>query len=132
MKTAARLFLIPLFVAAIVTSESHGANFSVPTDDGWYTWQVEATDGSELQVFALMESGAPAKFRARGNAICFGRFTARDVQDLGFVTADQSINWLQGYIYPVSDLSSEAILMISLHAGELPVEILERLLSVES
>ena len=129
MKTAVRLFLIALFVAAVVTSESHGANFSVPTDDGWYTWQVEATDGSELQVYALMKSGSPVKFRARGNTICFGGFNARDVQDLGFVTADQSINWLQGYIYPVSDLSSEAILMISLHAGELPVDILDRLLS---
>jgi hypothetical protein len=129
MKTFIRLVLIALFVAAVVTSESHGANFSVPSDDGWYTWQVEATDGSELQVYALMESGVPVKFRARGNAICFGGFTATDAQNLGYVTADQSINWLQGYIYPVSDLSPDAILMISLHAGELPVDILERLLT---
>ena len=129
MKTTVRLILVAVFVAATIASESHGANFSVPAEDGWYTWQVEATDGSELQVFALMESGQPVKFRARGDSICFSGFNVKDAADLGYVTADQSINWLQGFIYPVSDLSSEAILMISLHAGELPVEILDRLLT---
>ncbi|MEJ2127487.1 MAG: hypothetical protein P8X81_01435 [Woeseiaceae bacterium] len=129
MKTAVHLVLIAALVVAIVASESHGANFSVPAEDGWYTWQVEAADGSELQVYALMESGQPVKFRARGDSICFSGFNVRDARDLGYVTADQSINWLQGFIYPVSDLSSEAILLISLHAGELPVEILDRLLT---
>ena len=129
MKTAIRLMLIVLFVAAVITSESHGANFSVPQEDGWYTWQVEAADGSQLQVYALMADGQPAKFRARGDSICFSAKGVKDAQDLGFVTADQSINWLQGFIYPVDDLSSEAILLISLHAGELPIDILERLLS---
>lgn len=128
MKTAVRLLLIVLFVAAVVTSESHGANFSVPQEDGWYTWQVEAADGSELQVYTLMAAGRPVKFRARGDSICFNVSGVQDAQDLGFVMADQSINWLQGYIYPVGDISSEAILLISLHAGELPIEILERLL----
>jgi len=121
--------LILLFVAAVITSESHGANFSVPQEDGWYTWQVEAADGSQLQVYALMDAGQPVKFRARGDSICFSGTSVKDAQDLGFVTADQSIIWLQGFIYPVGDLSSEAILLISLHAGELPIDILERLLS---
>ena len=48
MKTALRLILIAAFIVAIIASESHGANFTVPEDDGWYTWQVEAADGSEL------------------------------------------------------------------------------------
>ena len=129
MRTAVRLVLIALFVVAVITSESHGANFSVPRDDGWYTWQVEAADGSRLQVYAQMTDGRPVKFRARGDSICFSGTSVKDAQDLGFVAADQSINWLQGFIYPVGDLSSEAILLISLHAGELPVEILDRLLS---
>jgi hypothetical protein len=129
VKTSIRLLLIALFVAAIIGSETLGANFRVPAEDGWYTWQVEATDGSELQLFALMESGAPAKLRARGNAVCFSGFDAK-ATDLGHVAADQSINWLHSHIYPVSDLSTEAILLISLHAGELPVDILEQLLAV--
>ena len=129
MKTSIRLVLIALFVAAIIGSETLGANFRLPADDGWYTWQVEAADGSELELFALMKSGAPVKFRARGNSICFSGFNA-EATDLGQVPADQSINWLHSHIYPVSDLSTEAILLISLHAGELPVDILEQLLAI--
>ena len=129
MKTSVRLVLVAVFVIALIASESHSANFSVPGEDGWYTWQVEAADGSELQLYALMKSGQPVKFRARGDSICFSKFNVKDAQDLGYVTADQSIIWLQGFIYPVSDLSSEAILLISLHAGDLPVEILDRLLT---
>lgn len=129
MKTSIRLLLIALLITAVIGSETHGANFRVPAGDGWYTWQVEATDGSELQLFALMESGAPIKLRARGNAICFSGFNAQ-ATDLGRVGAEQSINWLHGHIYPVSDLSTEAILLISLHAGELPIDILEQLLAV--
>ncbi|MDJ0905733.1 MAG: hypothetical protein QNI96_06920 [Woeseiaceae bacterium] len=129
MKTSARLLLIALLAAAIIGSESHGADFRVPAGDGWYTWQVEAADGSDLQLYALMEAGTPVKLRARGNSICFYGFN-EEASDLGHVTVDQSINWLHGYIYPVSDLSTDAILLISLHAGELPVDILERLLAV--
>ena len=129
MKAAVRVMMIAVFAAAVIASESHGANFNVPAEDGWYTWQVEAADGSDLQVFALMESGQPVKIRARGDSICFSGFNVKDAEDLGYVAADKSIIWLQGHIYPVSDLSSEAILVISLHAGELPVEILDRLLT---
>ena len=129
MKTSIRLLVIALFFAAVIGSETLGANFRVPAEDGWYTWQVEATDGSELQLFALMESGAPVKLRARGNSVCFSGFDA-EATDLGQVDAEQSINWLHGHIYPVTDLSTEAILLISLHAGELPDDILEQLLAV--
>lgn len=129
MKTSIRLLVIALFIAAVIGSETFGANFRVPAEDGWYTWQVEATDGSELELFALMESGAPVKLRARGNSICYSGFNAEAI-DLGHVAADQSINWLHSHIHPVSDLSTEAILLISLHAGELPVDILEQLLAV--
>ncbi len=129
MKTSIRLLLVALFFAAVIGSETLGANFRVPAEDGWYTWQVEATDGSELQLFALMEAGEPVKLRARGNSICFYGFNA-EATDLGQVDAEQSINWLHGHIYPVTDLSTEAIMLISLHAGELPVDILEQLLAV--
>mgnify|MGYP001815638077 FL=1 len=129
MKTAIRLLVIALLITAVIGSETLGADFRVPADDGWYTWQVEANDGSDLQVFALMESGKAVKLRARGESICFSGFSAEAV-DLGRVASDQSVNWLHGHIYPVSDLSTEAILLISLHAGQLPVDILEQLLAV--
>ena len=129
MRNSIGLLLAGLFVAAVLSSETHGSNFSVPTADGWYTWQVEAVDGSELELFALMEAGSPVRFRARGNSVCFTGLPG-DAVDLGHIGAEASVTWLQNHIYPVSDLSSEAILMISLHAGELPVDVLEQLLAV--
>jgi hypothetical protein len=133
MKTAIRLVLIGLFIAAVITSESHGANFNVPANDGWYTWQVDASDGGELQVYALIESGRPSKFRVRGSSICYSNFKF-DVEatDLGRVEADDSVAWLQGFIRPAGDLSSDAIIAISLHAGDLPFEIIDRILSTNT
>ena len=81
--------------------------------------------------FCCLEVRVRFQFRARGKPICFTDSTT-DAVDLGRVEADQSINWLQNHIYPVSELSQEAIILISLHAGELPVDILEQLLAVET
>jgi hypothetical protein len=131
MNIAIRLVLIAVLVAAVVSSETLGANFSLPTADGWYTWQVDAVDGSELELFALMESGQPVRFRARGKSICSARIT-EEAFDLGRVSTDASISWLQNYIRPVSDLSNEVILLISLHGGDTPVAILEQLLAVSA
>jgi hypothetical protein len=133
MKTAIRLVLIGLFIAAVITSESHGANFNVPANDGWYTWQVDAADGGELQVYALIESGSPSKFRVRGDSVCYRNFKFNvEATDLGRVEADESIAWLQGFIRPAGDLSSDAIIAISLHAGDLPFEIIDRILSTNT
>lgn len=129
MKIAIRLVLIGLFIAAVIGSETLGANFSVPAEDGWYTWQVQAADGSDLELFALMESGQPVRFRARGDSICFTGLP-KDATDLGYVATEASISWLQNHIRPVGDLSTEALLLISLHAGDLPVDILEQILEV--
>lgn len=133
MKTAIRLLLIALFIAACIGSESLGANFSVPSNDGWYTWQVDASDGGELQVYALIESGKPSKFRVRGGSVCYSNFKF-DVEatDLGMVEADESVAWLQGFIRPAGDLSSDAIIAISLHAGDLPFEIIDQILSANT
>ena len=90
MKTALRLVLVGLFIVAVVGSESLGANFRVPLADGWYTWQVDAVNGSELELFALMEDRQPVKLRARGETICFTGLSG-EVTDLGRVTADQSM-----------------------------------------
>ena len=133
MKTAIRLVLIALFTAAVITSESHGANFNVPADDGWYTWQVDASDGGELQVYALIESGRPSKFRVRGGSVCYSNFKFNaEATDLGMVEVDESVGWLQGFILPAGDLSSDALIAISLHAGDLPFEIIDQILSANN
>lgn len=133
MKTAIRLLLIALFVAACIGSESLAAKFSVPSDDGWYTWQVDASDGGELQVYALIESGSPTKFRVRGGSVCYSAFRFNvDANDLGMIETDESIAWLQDFIRPAGDLSSDAIIAISLHAGDLPFEIIDQILSAST
>ena len=128
MKTTIRLLVIGLFIAACIGSETLGANFRVPAADGWYTWQVEAADGSDLEVFAQMQGGKPVKFRVRSNAICYSGFRV-EAADLGRIDADQSVAWLQHYVRPASDLSTEALVAIALHSGNLPDEILDQLLS---
>ena len=69
MKTAIRLLLIALLFAACIGSESLGADFSGPVDDGWHTWQVAAADGGELQIFASVMSGKPVQLRLREEAL---------------------------------------------------------------
>ena len=127
MKTAIRLLLIALLFAACIGSESLGADFSGPVDDGWHTWQVAAADGGKLQIFASVMSGKPVQLRLRGDSVCFDNFDV-EALDLGVVEVDQSIDWLQQYITPESELSSDALLAISLHSGDRPVTILANIL----
>lgn len=128
MKKALHILIIVLFLAAVAGSETLGANFAVPAGDGWYTWQVDAADGSELAVYAKMRDGAPVALRVRSDSICYSRFKV-EATDLGRVDVDQSVAWLQESVAPSSRLSTEALIAIALHAGDLPDEILDRLLS---
>lgn len=123
MKTAIRLILIALLVAACIASESLANDPWGPTDDGWHTWQVAAADGGELQIFVSIERGNPVQLRVRGDSICSGHFEV-EATDLGVVDVNQSIGWLQRYIEPRSELGSEALMVVSLHSGDRPVAIL--------
>lgn len=118
-----RLLLLALLVAACIASESLGAGFWDSTEDGWHTWQVPAADGGELQIYVSMELGKPVKLRVQGDSICSGHFEV-EATDLGLVDVDQSIDWLQRYIEPRSKLGSEALMAISFHSGDRPVEVL--------
>lgn len=55
-----------------------------------------------------------------------------DANDLGVIETDESIAWLQGFILPAGDLSTDAIIAISLHAGDLPFEIIDQILSAST
>lgn len=124
MKTSIRLLLVALLFAACIESESLAADFETPVADGWHTWQVVAAGGGELQIFTSMKSGKPARIRLRGDSLCSENFDV-EALNLGLVDVDQSIDWLQQYITPRSELSSAALLAISLHPGDRPVTILE-------
>jgi len=123
VKTAIRLLLIAVMIAACINSELLSADFDGPAEDGWHSWQTTSADGSELQVYAFTKSGQAVELRVRSNSVCWDNFEI-EANDLGVVETDQSIAWLQRLIKPNSDLSSDAIMAISQHAGDLPVEIL--------
>jgi len=123
MKTAIRLIIIAVLLAAGISSESLSAEFPGALEDGWHTWQTTAADGSELQVYASMKSDRPVKIRVHSNSVCWDKFDI-EANDLGPVDSVQSVVWLRHFIKPQSDLSSDALMAISQHAGELPIEIL--------
>ena len=123
MNTAIRLIIIAVLLAASIASESLSAEFPGALDDGWHTWQTMAADGSELQVYASIKSDRPVKIRIRSDSVCWDDFRV-DAQDLGPIDALLSIGWLRRYISPPTDLSSDVLMAISQHAGELPVKIL--------
>jgi hypothetical protein len=123
MKTSIRLIIIAVLLAASISSESLSAEFPGTLDDGWHTWQTSAADGSVLQVYASIKSGKPVKIRVRSDSVCWDDFKV-DAQDLGPIDALQSIAWLRRYISPQTDLSSDVLMAISQHAGDLPIEIL--------
>ncbi len=123
MKTAIRLIIVAALFAAGISNESLSAQFPGPLEDGWHTWQATATDGSELQVYASIRSDRPVRVRVRSNSVCWDNFDV-EADDLGPVDNHQSIAWLRRYIAPRTDLSSDVLMAISQHAGELPIEIL--------
>ncbi len=123
MKTAIRLIVITVLFAACIASESLGANFGGPVKDGWHTWRVADADGGELQIYASIKSGNPVQLRVRSNSVCQDDFDV-EATELGLVEVDESIDWLQRYIEPRSDLSSAALMAISLHSGDRPVAVL--------
>jgi len=127
MKIALRLIVIAVLFAACIGSESLSAAFEVPANEGWHSWQIEDAASEDLKFYVLVRSGKPARFHVR-NSRCDQR-ALPDATDLGFVTADESIAWLQRYIQPRSELSSGAIMLISLHPGNRPVEILASVLT---
>ena len=123
MKTAIRLIIIALLFAACISSESLSADFAGPAEDGWHTWRVQADDGSELEIFVSMLSGRAVELQVRGDSICADKIDV-NATDLGVIGIDESIDWLRHYIEPRSELSSDAIMAISLHSGDRPVEVL--------
>ena len=123
MKTAIRLIIAAVLFAACVSNESLGAEFPGPLDNGWHSWQTTAADGGELRVYVSMRSDRPRELRVRSNSVCWDDFDI-EANDLGPVDAMQSIVWLRRFIEPQGDLSSDALMAISQHAGELPIEIL--------
>lgn len=89
-----------------------------------------ATASGELQLYALLESGKPVKLRALSSQCAVTADS--EISDLGLIEVDDSIDWLQRHIEPRSEISSDAIMAITLHSGDRPVAILAAIVKAGS
>ena len=70
----------------------------------------------EVQIYARMDSGSPAKIRVLSSQCPVTTESA--ITDLGIANVDESVEWLTSYISPHTDISDEAITAIAMHAGD--------------
>lgn len=76
----------------------------------------------EMQIYALTSGGELKKIRAL-NSQC--RVKAKsEIIDLGFLETDDSVDWLQQYIDPPTQISTNVMAAISTHHGERPINVL--------
>jgi hypothetical protein len=57
MKTALRIVVVVILIAACISSESLSADFGGPAGDGWHIWRVASADGGELQIWRIDDPG---------------------------------------------------------------------------
>ena len=76
----------------------------------------------EMQIYALTGGGELKKIRALSSQC---RVTAKsEIIDLGFLETDDSVDWLQQYIDPPTQISTNVMAAISTHHGEYPITVL--------
>ncbi len=117
------LIVVALMVAAGLSNQSNAASLINLSGDGWHTWRVASVkEPDEETIYVLTQSGQPRKIEIAGNW-CDGR-KHEPAMDLGLLSTDESIDWLQQHIGTQSDLSSDALAAISRHAGGRSLKIL--------
>jgi hypothetical protein len=124
MKSVVYLVFTTLLFAAVVSSESQSSELLQITRDGWYTWHVDTND--DLQVYALIESGRPVQVVVP--TYHCGREAVPDAVDLGDMNEAESVAWLQRFIAPRTDVSSDLMAAISAHANAAAAEALGNVL----
>lgn len=80
------------------------------------------TGVGEMQLYVLMQDSEVEKLRMLSPQCHVASQAA--ITDLGFVTGDDSIEWLERLIAPRSKVSAQAMAAISVHAGRNPLEVL--------
>lgn len=128
MKTFLHLVFVAAMFAATIASESHSSDLMKLDGDGWYTWQVEGDD--DLEIFARIESGHPVELRVP--AWNCGRFERPEAQDLGVISAADSVDWLRRFVDPNSDINTHLLFVIAAHDDDSAYDYIEHLLLAES
>jgi hypothetical protein len=118
------IMLIAIMFAACVSSQTNAADTLQLSQDGWYRWRVPSVqqNNEEETIYVLVSSGKPQEIEISGHW-CNGRKHEPAI-DLGLLTTDASIDWLQQYLGTRSDLSEDALAAISRHAGDRALRVL--------
>jgi hypothetical protein len=122
------LLLLALVVAAGLGKQSDAAGPLRLTEDGWYTWQIESVEhGIDERIYVEIRSGRVNNIDVVGEW-CNGHWTSKhwrsqsarheQARDIGPVSTDESIDWLEQYVGTKSNLASDALAAISRHAGD--------------
>jgi len=83
---------------------------------GFNTTDKNPFPSDEVQIYAMMRAGVPTKIRVLSSQCPVTTDSA--ISDLGSVAADQSVDWLQRQFSLPSELSTEAVTAVALHAGD--------------
>jgi len=76
----------------------------------------------EMQVYALMNDGEASKVLTLSPQC---RVTSRTtITDVGFVSVDDSVEWLERLVTPRTNISTHALAAISVHSGGNPLDVL--------
>jgi hypothetical protein len=73
---------------------------------------------AQMQVYTLLEKGAPIKVRAL-SPDCAVR-TTTEIRDLGLIDSDASFKWLRQFASPHSNISADVLSAIAMHEGSGP------------
>lgn len=83
--------------------------------DNLIIMDADEYQAGEMQLYALLEAGKPIDVRTLSPHCAV---TAdRPINDLGVVATDISLDWLQEYAEPRSDISSDVLAAIAVHEG---------------
>lgn len=132
------LGVIALMTVACLGNETIASGVLNITEDGWYTWRAPAVENAktrEIQVYVLIESGQTSKISLPGWQCQTGNKLETinaEVNDLGSVSADDSIDWLRRQIKPESDIASTALAAISHHAGNYAFQVLAEIVESDA
>ncbi len=122
------LIMVALMVAAGLSNQTNAASPLQLSEDGWHSWRVASDERSgEETIYVLIKSRKPIEIEILGQW-CNGRWRERSRHeqaiDLGLLSTDESLDWLQQHIGTRSDLSSDALAAISRHTGDRTLQIL--------
>ena len=124
------LGVIALMAIACLGNETIASSVLDITEDGWYTWRAPAVANSaapEIQIYVLIEAGRTSKISLPGSYCRIAGdadITNAEINDLGLVSADDSIDWLRPHIKVESDIASDALAAISRHSGNYAFQVL--------